>query len=95
MAKHVADTSGERSYDIVLFGATGFTGGLTAHYLAEHAPEGCRWALAGRNLVKLEEVRASLGSSNLGSGMADNTSGRLAGRSRPFRCVGYSASMIR
>jgi saccharopine dehydrogenase (NAD+, L-glutamate forming) len=61
MAKHVADTSDERSYDIVLFGASGFTGGLTAHYLAEHAPQGCRWALAGRNLVKLEEVRASLG----------------------------------
>ncbi len=37
------------SYDIVLFGATGFTGGLTAEYLAEHAPAGLRWALAGRN----------------------------------------------
>jgi len=61
MAKHVADKSAERPYDIVLFGATGFTGGLTARYLSEHAPAGCRWALAGRNLVKLEEVRATLG----------------------------------
>ena len=50
----------ERDFDIVLFGATGFTGELTAAYLAEHAPVGCRWALAGRNATKLEEVRARL-----------------------------------
>jgi short subunit dehydrogenase-like uncharacterized protein len=50
----------ERDHDIVLFGATGFTGELTAAYLAEHAPTGCRWALAGRNQAKLEEVRARL-----------------------------------
>lgn len=53
-------TQDQRSYDIVLFGATGFTGGLTAEYLARHAPEGCRWALAGRNASKLEAVRARL-----------------------------------
>ncbi|HEX8095268.1 saccharopine dehydrogenase family protein [Jatrophihabitans sp.] len=50
----------DRSYDIVLFGATGFTGRLTADYLARHAPAGCRWALAGRNQAKLEAVRAEL-----------------------------------
>ncbi|MBY8883416.1 saccharopine dehydrogenase NADP-binding domain-containing protein [Streptomyces sp. PTM05] len=49
-----------RPYDIVLFGATGFTGGLTAEYLARHAPEGCRWALAGRDPAKLERVRERL-----------------------------------
>ena len=49
------------AYDVVLFGATGFTGRLTAEYLARHAPEGCRWALAGRSRVKLEQVRDSLG----------------------------------
>ncbi len=38
----------DRDYDVVLFGATGFTGGLTAEYLAEHADPGTRWALAGR-----------------------------------------------
>lgn len=48
------------TYDIVLFGATGFTGELTADYLARHAPAGCRWALAGRNRVKLEAVRTRL-----------------------------------
>ena len=49
-----------RTYDVVLLGATGFTGALTAAYLAEHAPEGLRWALAGRNRTKLEAVRARL-----------------------------------
>jgi len=49
-----------RAYDLVLFGATGFTGGLTAEYLAAHAPDGCRWALAGRNRAKLEAVRERL-----------------------------------
>ena len=49
-----------REHDLVLFGATGFTGGLTAEYLANHAPAGCRWALAGRNRGKLEAVRDRL-----------------------------------
>ena len=50
-----------RDLDIVLFGATGFTGGLTADYLAAHAPAGLRWAIAGRNADKLEAVRRRLG----------------------------------
>jgi short subunit dehydrogenase-like uncharacterized protein len=49
------------AYDIVLFGATGFTGGLTAEYLAAHAPAGTGVALAGRNRAKLEAVRARIG----------------------------------
>jgi short subunit dehydrogenase-like uncharacterized protein len=50
----------QRSYDVVLFGATGFAGQLTAEYLARHAPADCRWALAGRNAAKLETVRDRL-----------------------------------
>jgi short subunit dehydrogenase-like uncharacterized protein len=50
----------ERRLDIVLFGATGFTGGLTAEYLAANAPADTRWALAGRNMSKLEDVRRRL-----------------------------------
>jgi short subunit dehydrogenase-like uncharacterized protein len=53
----------DREYDIVLFGATGFTGGLTAEYLSNNADEGTRWALAGRNTAKLEDVRGRLGES--------------------------------
>ncbi|KXK62485.1 saccharopine dehydrogenase [Micromonospora rosaria] len=50
----------DRPYDLVLFGATGFTGGLTAEYLARHAPADLRWALAGRNPEKLARVRDRL-----------------------------------
>lgn len=42
--------------DITLFGATGFTGGLTADYLAVHLPVEATWAIAGRNQAKLEAV---------------------------------------
>ncbi|MGA5214008.1 saccharopine dehydrogenase family protein [Streptomyces pseudogriseolus] len=50
----------DRPYDIVLFGATGFAGTLTAEYLAAHAPEGLRWAVAGRSERKLEALRERL-----------------------------------
>ncbi|REE95391.1 saccharopine dehydrogenase family protein [Thermomonospora umbrina] len=50
----------DRTHDLVLFGATGFTGGLTADHLAEHAPPGTRWALAGRSMARLEAVRERL-----------------------------------
>lgn len=50
----------ERPYEIALLGATGFTGALAAHYLAENAPKEVRWVLAGRNERKLEEIRVSL-----------------------------------
>ncbi|GAA3095459.1 short subunit dehydrogenase-like uncharacterized protein [Kribbella aluminosa] len=43
-----------RAYDVVLLGASGFTGALTAEYLEKNAPEGFRWAVAGRNKAKLE-----------------------------------------
>ncbi|MGA5314460.1 saccharopine dehydrogenase family protein [Streptomyces pseudogriseolus] len=50
----------DRPYDIVLFGATGFAGTLTAEYLAAHAPQGLRWAVAGRSERKLEALRERL-----------------------------------
>lgn len=50
----------DRPYDIVLFGATGFVGELTARYLAAHAPEGLRWAIAGRSEEKLNRLRERL-----------------------------------
>ncbi|MFJ4974333.1 saccharopine dehydrogenase family protein [Streptomyces coeruleorubidus] len=50
----------DRPYDIVLFGATSFAGALTAEYLAAHAPEGLRWAIAGRSAQKLERLRERL-----------------------------------
>ena len=49
----------EREFDVVLWGATGFTGELVAEYLVEHYGD-LRWALAGRNEAKLEAARARL-----------------------------------
>ncbi|WP_375490566.1 saccharopine dehydrogenase family protein [uncultured Jatrophihabitans sp.] len=50
----------ERPFDIVVFGATGFAGRLTAEYLVSNAPPDCRLALAGRNTAKLAQVRHDL-----------------------------------
>ncbi|MEM9594717.1 MAG: saccharopine dehydrogenase NADP-binding domain-containing protein [Acidobacteriota bacterium] len=50
-----------RRFDVVLFGATGFTGRLTAEYLARRAAaEGLRWAVAGRDADKLEGLVSAL-----------------------------------
>lgn len=59
----------ERDLDIVLFGATGFTGKLVAEYLARHAPKDVRWVIAGRNEAKLESVKRHLVA--LDAGLAD------------------------
>ena len=48
-----------RPYEIAVLGATGFTGKLVCAWLAEQVPD-LRWALAGRNLHKLEAVRQDL-----------------------------------
>ncbi|WP_280474390.1 saccharopine dehydrogenase family protein [Nocardia asiatica] len=64
-----------REFDLVLFGATGFVGKLTARYLADAAPESARVALAGRSLDKLTAVRAGLGpkAAEWGLVVADST----------------------
>jgi short subunit dehydrogenase-like uncharacterized protein len=50
-----------RQHDVVLWGATGFTGRLVAEYLTERLTEtGLRLALGGRNREKLEALRARL-----------------------------------
>ena len=52
-----------RRFDLVVFGASGFTGRLVAQYLnASYGMGGeLAWAMAGRNLDKLAEVRRSIG----------------------------------
>lgn len=50
-----------RDHDIVVYGATGFVGVLTASYLAEYAPPDLRIALGGRSEAKLERTRDKLG----------------------------------
>ena len=46
-------------FDIIVYGATGFTGQLVAEYLAAHytGNSGPKWAMAGRSLDKLASVR--------------------------------------
>ncbi len=51
----------KREFDLVLYGATGFVGKLTAEYLVGVAPKKARIALAGRSLPKLRAVRDELG----------------------------------
>jgi short subunit dehydrogenase-like uncharacterized protein len=50
-------------FDIVVYGATGFTGQLVAEYLAEHyrGDRDLKWAMAGRSLDKLKSVRDAIG----------------------------------
>lgn len=45
-----------RPYNVVLFGATGYTGSLTAEYFAKAFPKHLNWAIAGRSASKLELV---------------------------------------
>ena len=48
------------SYDVVIYGATGFTGSQAAEYFDDHVGSALRWAIAGRNASKLNELRADL-----------------------------------
>jgi short subunit dehydrogenase-like uncharacterized protein len=48
--------SAARQYDIVVFGATGYTGKLTAEYITAQLPTDLKWAIAGRSASKLEAV---------------------------------------
>src|SRR4029079_18512566 len=55
----------KRDFDVIVYGATGYTGRLIAEYLAtsyrgDDAPS---WAIAGRSADKLQKVRAEIGAS--------------------------------
>ncbi|KAI1454199.1 Saccharopine dehydrogenase-domain-containing protein [Annulohypoxylon moriforme] len=49
-----------RKYDILLLGATGYTGSLTAEHIAQHLPTDLKWAIAGRSKSKLEDLARKL-----------------------------------
>ena len=49
----------ERKYQIVLYGATGFTGRLCAEYFQSNYPD-LNWAISGRNKQKLEDLKEEL-----------------------------------
>jgi short subunit dehydrogenase-like uncharacterized protein len=60
------DSANGRPFDIVVWGASGFTGRLVVEYLAKNYPQGCdvRWAAAGRNSHKLNQVLAEVAGPN-------------------------------
>ena len=80
--------SRDRSYDVVAFGATGFTGRLVAEYLAA-SDESFRWAIAGRCADKLAALKAELGlSDEIGTIAADvGDPGSLAAMAEQARVV--------
>jgi short subunit dehydrogenase-like uncharacterized protein len=45
-----------KKFDLILFGATGFTGTQTLTHLAQHVPKHFKWAIGGRNKEKLEAL---------------------------------------
>ncbi len=57
------DTTGDREFDVIIQGATGFAGTLVAEYLLRQygLAGNLRWALAGRSEKKLQQVRGGLG----------------------------------
>jgi len=47
-------TQRPRKFDLIVFGATGYTGKLTSEQVLQHTPSTLRWAIAGRSPQKLE-----------------------------------------
>lgn len=51
----------DREFDIVIYGASGYTGRLVAEYMAAKYGRSVNWAMGGRSEAKLAEVRAEIG----------------------------------
>lgn len=57
-------TSAQKEYDIILFGATGYTGKLCAEHITLALPTDLKWAVAGRSASKLFAIVDELKSFN-------------------------------
>ncbi len=64
----------KREYDIIVWGASGFTGRLVAEYLFKNygVNDSLKWAMAGRNQAKLEKVRAEVADDSVLMVIADS-----------------------
>ena len=71
-----------RRYDIVLYGASGFTGRQTVEYCRKFAPPGLRWAIAGRNRSKLEMANSAGVDILVADGQDGEALDRLAAQTR-------------
>lgn len=66
--------SNTREFDVIIWGATGFTGRLVAeYYLNQYGLDGkLKWAMAGRSQSKMEQVRSGLGNEDIPLILADS-----------------------
>lgn len=85
-----------RDFDVLLFGGTGFTGGLTAEYLARKVASSVRpvrWAVAGRSADKLDALRGRLAEMLESDGLdASEVSGALP--ETVIASIGDEASLL-
>lgn len=81
--------SNNRDFDIIVYGATGYTGRLVAEYLSQTHDPSLRWAMAGRNADKLAAVRDEIGApSDVPLVVADAADpASLAAMAQNARCV--------
>ena len=65
----------ERAFDIIVFGATGYTGRLVPEHLLKvyGLAKKLKWAIAGRNKLKLEQIRGEIGASSVPLVIADTS----------------------
>lgn len=86
----MAPTRPARTFDLLLYGATGFTGRLTALYLARYAPSTLKWGLAGRSAAKLSALRSELAAIN----PACATIGIVVGEGASIDAVAAAANAV-
>jgi short subunit dehydrogenase-like uncharacterized protein len=72
----------DRKYDLVLYGASGFTGRQTVDYCKQFAPAGLSWAIAGRNRSKLDGVNLAGADVLVADAQDDNALDNLARQTR-------------
>ena len=90
-----------RDFDLVLQGATGFTGTLAAEELRARAPKGLRWAVAGRSQQRVGALGERLGVPTVvADGLDDGACDQLAARARVvLSCAGpfarYGTELVR
>ncbi|KAI9477493.1 Saccharopine dehydrogenase-domain-containing protein [Coemansia mojavensis] len=84
-----------RNYDILIWGASGFTGSHLVEYLALNAPSGTRIAIGGRNHDKIEQVRSRIAAKCPGAVDALNAMDILVGNSQSAEDMRFVASQTR
>jgi len=63
-----------KQFDIIVYGATSFVGQITVRYLQQHLQgSDVKWALAGRNANKLEQVKSETGANDVPVIIADSS----------------------